>query len=357
MIKNFCFVCGHLFLLNTGAFTAEPPFAMGADLSLISHLEAKGVKYKEDGVIKSGLQIFKDHGCNYVRLRLFVDPDGTIGQVNTLAYTLDLAKKAKAQGMRFLLDFHYSDQWADPNNQSIPAAWRALDEAALQDQLRAYTRDTILTFKRENCAPEMVQIGNEINNGMMWPVGGPLTDSKKWEPLGKLLNAAAQGVKEADPNHEIIVMIHPACGGDKPVSLWFFDNIVAQAVPFDIIGLTYYPFWNGKLENLAENMATLAERFNKDIYVVECGKNWQGDAAAKPYPDTPAGQLEFMESLIRTVRAVPGGRGKGVFYWSPDWIDSGKWLQPAEPGKAWEQRALFDLEGNALPALDAFRGK
>ncbi len=355
-MRNLYLYLSYSFFLLVSV-NAETSFAMGADLSLVPHLESKGVIYRENGVEKSGLEIFKNHGCNYVRLRLFVKPDGTLGQVNTLAYTLDFAKKVKAQGMRFLLDFHYSDQWADPNNQSIPKAWQALDEALLLGRLRDYTRETLLAFKREGCAPEMVQIGNEINNGMMWPLGGPLKDGLKWVPLGKLLKAAAAGVKEADPQHEILVMIHPACGGDLPASRGFFDNIVAQSVPFDVIGLTYYPFWNGTLENLAANMAMLATRFGKDIYVVECGKNWQGDAAAKPFPDTPAGQQQFMEALIRTVREVPGGRGRGVFYWSPDWIDSGKWLLPAAPGKAWEERAFFDLGGNALPVLEVYRSK
>jgi len=333
---------------------AEPGFALGADLSLISHLEQNGVKYYDEGIEKPGLEIFQAHGCNYARLRLFVNPDGSSAQINTLEYTIDLAKKVKAHDMRILLNFHYSDQWADPTNQSIPAAWRGLDEPALQEMVRNYTRDTLLAFQREGCMPEMVQIGNEINHGMLWPVGGPLKDLK-WISLGNLLKAAVAGVREADPKHSILIMIHPASGGDQQASLGFFDNIVAQSVAFDVIGLTYYPFWNGSLGDLAGNMQALAARFQKDIYVVECGKNWQGDPMAKPFADTPEGQREFFEAVVRTVREVPNGRGKGVFYWSADWIDSAKWLVPVEPGKAWEERALFDMSGNALPAMEVFR--
>ncbi len=347
-------------LPHSMAIAAPQPFAYGADLSLVTHLEKNGVKFRQDGQVLPGLQIFHNHGCNFARLRLFVDPDGTAAQVNTLAYTLDLAQQAEALGMRILLNFHYSDQWGDPNNQSIPKAWKDLPEEALRQRVRDYTRETLEAFRERGCLPQMVQIGNEINHGMMWPIGGPLhheNGGKKWIPLGHLLKAAAQGVRDADPDRTISIMVHPACGGHAEAAISFFDNVVAQSVPFDVIGLTYYPFWNGSIEDLTQTMHQLAERYKRPIYVVEVGKNWNGDEQSKPFPDTPLGQKEFLKAVIDALHGVPNNLGQGFFYWAADWVQSPKWLESPEKSKQWEERALFDFEGNALPALELFRGK
>ncbi len=341
------------------ALPPPQPFAYGADLSLIQHVEKHGVQFRQENQVQPGLQIFRDHGCNFIRLRLFVNPDGTAGQVNTLAYTLDLAERAQALGMRILLNFHYSDQWADPNNQSIPQAWKDLAGDALCQRVREYTRETLAAFLLRGCLPQMVQIGNEINHGMLWPIGGPLhkdNGQEKWIALGHLLKAAAQGVRDADPDGTISIMVHPANGGHAEAAVGFFDNVVAQSVPFDVIGLTYYPFWNGSITDLTRTMHQLAERCKRPIYVVEVGKNWNGDPEAKPFPDTPLGQKDFLEAVIDALREVPNGLGQGFFYWAGDWVQSPKWLENPDSGMKWEQRALFDFEGNDLPAVELFRG-
>lgn len=198
-------------------------FVMGADLSLLQTIQDHGVQYKEAGQIKDPLMIFKDHGCEYVRLRLFVNPDGKEGQVNTLSYTLKLARRVKAGGLKFYLDYHYSDAWADPGHQSFPAAWHNRSHAQLVERVYTYTRDTMAAFKRAGCAPEIVSVGNEVSNGMMWPDGGPLNSDARWDAFADLLKAGIRAVRESDL--EAIIMIHDAQGGNKDIGRWFYDNL------------------------------------------------------------------------------------------------------------------------------------
>ena len=333
---------------------ADDAFVVGADLSLLKYIEDHGVSYRDNGQGKDGLAIFRDHGFNWVRLRLFVNPDGKEGQVNTMPYTLAMATQAKAAGFHFLLDLHYSDGWADPGHQIVPRAWAQLSHVQLVDQVFAYTRDTVAAFRDEDCAPDMVEVGNEITLGMMWP-DGKIGSDGKWDAFGDLLKAGIRGVHAGEGSVPIKIMLHIDRGGDKGVSRWFFEHLATQAVPFDVIGLSYYPFWNGKLDKLKENMAYLAGRFHKDIIVAETGYNWRdADPKKLEYPPTPEGQSAFLSALAKAVASVPDGHGKGVFYWAPEWIDGTKWGGPPWT-HSWENRALFDDQGNALPALDAFR--
>jgi arabinogalactan endo-1,4-beta-galactosidase len=331
-----------------------PPFALGADLSLLKHLEDHGIQYQDAGVAKDALLILKDHGCNYVRLRLFLAPTGNEGQVNSLPYTLELARRVKADGLDFLLDLHYSDSWADPGHQMMPAQWKGLTHAQLVERVFSYTRDTLAAFQQAGCAPDMVEVGNEITNGFLWPDGGPLSEAK-WDDFTDLLKAGIRGVHANDTAHPIKIVIHIDRGGDQGVSKWFFDHLNAHSVPFDVIGLSYYPFWNGPIEGLKQNLAFLAQTYGKDIIVAETGFNWRnGPSKQAPWPSTPEGQKDFLIDLIRTVAATPNGHGRGVFYWAPEWIEGDKWSGPKWSGD-WENRALFDDSGHALPALDAFR--
>jgi len=338
-----------------GAPGAGRLMMMGADLSLLQHLQDHGVQYKEAGQPKDPLLIFKDHGCNWVRLRLFVAPDGTRGQVNTLAYTLKLAKRVKQAGLRLMLDLHYSDHWADPGHQRIPAAWKDLDHGQLVARVAAYTRDTLAAFAQDGCPPDMVAVGNEITNGMMWPAGGPLSDDAKWAALADLLKAGLGGVREGAGGRAPRTMIHIDKGGDKQVGRGFFDQLQRRDVAFDVIGLSYYPFWHGSLAELRENLASLAETYRKDIIVVETAYDARGGPQGNlPFPPAPAGQKAFLEELVRVVAATPGGRGRGVVYWAPEWIAAKDPDGSSAPGP-WASRALFDGDGNARPALQAFR--
>ena len=345
---------------------AQPPFGVsvkngddagsvkGADLSLLSFIEENGVQYREAGQPKSALMIFKDHGCNYVRLRLFVHPDGTEGQVNTLEYTLSLAKRIKQAGLRLLLDFHYSDGWADPGHQNIPGEWKELSHEALVKQVFDYTKDTLAAFQRADCLPDMVEVGNEITNGMMWPAGGPLKTPADFDAFAYLLKAGVRAVREFGSSEIIKVMIHVDKGGNSGVSKWFFDNCQQRQVNFDVIGLSYYPFWNGSLDDLRNNLSFLAATYQKDIVVAETGFNARGNAPrSAAFAYTPEGQKVYLESLLRIIAATPGGHGKGFFYWAPEWIMSQRWHGPKWSSQ-WEDRALFDSNGNVLPAIGVY---
>ena len=241
MIRVFLLL---LFVMPIGCSTkadrSDSNFARGVDVSLLPHLEDRGITFRDNGRPDDALRVFKRHGVNYVRLRLFVDPDGTIGQVNTLPYTLALAKRVKRVGLQFLLDLHYSDHWADPKSQHIPKAWRGLDQPQLVTQVREYTRQTLLAFHDDGCAPDMVQVGNEIANGMLWPNGGSLDDAKKWEPFAELVQAGIAGVHDAAAvtgEKAPPIMIHAHAGDDETVCRWFFDNLRQRGVRWDIIGL------------------------------------------------------------------------------------------------------------------------
>ena len=344
------------------------PFAMGADLSLLQYIQDHGVEYKDAGRIQDPLLLFKNYGVNFVRLRLFVEPDGRNGQVNTLPYTLRLARRVRDAGIRLLLDLHYSDGWADPAQQTTPAAWRSLSHADLTERVFTYTREVLSAFRREGCLPDMVQVGNEITNGMLWPDAGPFSDTASWtdaaapcpapdagwDALADLLRAGIRAVGAEDPAGAVEVMLHIDKGGSRLVSQWFFDNLLRHGVTFDVIGLSFYPFWHGTLADLADNLAFLAQTYKKDIVVVETGYDACGAGPSPlPFPLTPFGQRDFLQALIRTVAAAPDSRGRGVFYWAPEWIAGSDWDGPVWSG-AWENRALFDRAGNALPALRAF---
>jgi arabinogalactan endo-1,4-beta-galactosidase len=356
--------------LTALALPARGQFAKGADLSLLQYLQDHGVEYKEGGQVKDPLLIFKEHGCNYARLRLFLAPNGQAGQVNTLSYTLGLAQRVKRAGMKWLLDLHYSDGWADPGHQIMPAEWRKLSHAQLVERVFCYTRETVAAFRREGCRPDMVEVGNEITDGMMWPDGGPLSDAAKWneaanpmpaadakwDALADLLKAGIRGAREdgGEGGGAAKIMIHIDKGGSQAVARWFFDNLQRQGVTFDVIGLSYYPFWHGPLGDLKENLAFLAQTYQKDIMVVETSyETWGGEQKKLPFPLTPEGQKAFLEELMRTVAATPGGRGQGVFYWAPEWIMGKKWSASGGSGQ-WEDRALFDHSGNMRPAMRAF---
>ena len=198
---------------------------------MLQHIQDRGVQYKEAGQVKDPLLIFKNHGCNYVRLRLFLSPNGKEGQVNTLSYTLRLAKRVKQAGLKFMLDLHYSDGWADPSHQTMPAEWKGLSHQQLVERVFAYTRETLAAFQREGVMPDMVEVGNEITNWMMWPDAGSISDTAKWndsanpapsadarwDHLADLLKSRIRGVRESDPSGAVTVMIHIDKGGSRAV--------------------------------------------------------------------------------------------------------------------------------------------
>jgi len=319
-------------------------YAIGADVSFLAKCEQDGVVFKENGQPVDVLAMLRAHHYNWVRLRVFHDPIAAPDKLpNDLPYPLALARRAKALGFRILLDLHYSDSWADPGKQPMPAAWAKLKHKLLVEQVFAYTRDTIAAFAQQGLMPDMVQVGNEITNGMLWP-DGKLPDN--WDNFADLLKAGIAGVEAGRgtaPKPRI--MIHIERSGNYDAAVWFFDNLIAHHVRFDVIGLSYYPFWHGNLVTLRGNLHDLALRYHLPIIVVETAYNWTPGAmtAKKPdLPETPEGQLAFLRAVDAAVRAIPDGLGQGVFWW-----------ESAAEGSL-RGRSFFDNNGNVLPVITAF---
>ncbi len=319
-----------------------PPveYAVGADLSFLKQAEDGGVVFKDNGQAKPGLEIFKEHGYNWIRLRLFHTPPEL---PNNLQYTIALATAAKKLGFHFLLDFHYSDTWADPGKQFIPKAWQGMPHTQLVNAVFDYTRQTISAFRDANVLPDKVQIGNEITNGMLWP-DGRLPDN--WDNFAELVKAGIAGVEAGKGNEpRPPIMIHIDRGGDKIRTKYFFDKLNSYRVNYDVIGQSYYPWWHGSLNHLRENMIFMAGEYKKDIIVVETAYNWEPaeyEHRPPPFPETAEGQRQFLEGVNRIVQETPQGLGKGVFWW-----------EPAVMGRL-RTRGFFDHDGNALPVMTVF---
>jgi arabinogalactan endo-1,4-beta-galactosidase len=315
-------------------------YAIGADVSFLAQAEKQGVVFKDNGVSRPGLQILKDHGYNWVRLRLFHTPTQL---PNDLPYTIALAKDAKKLGFKFLLDYHYADDWADPGKQPIPKAWQGKSQQELAQAVFEYTRDTIVAFSDAGVLPDMVQIGNEVINGMLWPDGKL---PQNWDNFVQLIYAAINGVDAGRGNNtRPKIMIHIDRGADLKRTKEFFDKLHSYDVPYDIIGQSYYPWWHGSLNDLRQNLEFMAREYQKDIIVVEAAYNWQpGNYVNKPapFPESPDGQRQFLDELNRVVMQTPNGRGKGVFWW-----------EPAVTG-ALTSRGFFDDHHNALPVVTVF---
>jgi arabinogalactan endo-1,4-beta-galactosidase len=327
------------YVLHFNPINAQP-YAIGADLSFLKAAEDGGTSFKENGKVKQGLQIFKDHGYNWIRLRLFHSPTEL---PNNLTYTIALAREAKDMGFKFLLDFHYSDTWADPGKQYIPKAWENLDHAILVDSVYEYTHRTMEAFRNAGAYPDMVQPGNEIIHGMLWP-NGHIPDS--WDQFIELLQAGINGVLAENGERPAPgIMIHIDQGGNKEKTRYFFDKIFEYGIDFDVIGQSYYPWWHGSLLDLRENLHFMATAYKKPIVLVEvayCSKPTEYIEKPAPYPETPEGQKEFLESVHEMVLHTPDNLGIGIFWW-----------EPATFG-GHSHRDYFDDEGNVLPVINVF---
>jgi arabinogalactan endo-1,4-beta-galactosidase len=337
-------------------------FIQGADISSLPAIEDHGGVFKENGAPKDPLLIFQDHGLNYIRLRIWHTP--AAGYAN-LEKTLQIAVRIKSLGFKLLLDVHYSDTWADPGHQTKPAAWESLPFAALRDSVFQYTRDVITALKNQNTLPDMVQIGNEIICGMLWNDGrvcDPFNTPRQWTQLAELIGEGIHGVNESlSADDTVQIMIHIDRGGDNGGSRWFYDHLLAQNVDFDIIGLSYYPWWHGTLSDLEFNTHDLAGRYGKDIVIVETAYPWTLDwcddshnivgnsSHQHPgYPATVEGQTDFLNDLIDLIQGIPGNKGMGLFYWAPEWISA------PGLGSPWENVTLFDFSGELLNSISAF---
>lgn len=311
-------------------------FAKGADVSWLPQMEATGYRfYDTDGKEKDCLQLLKKRGMNTIRLRVFVNPSqdkasGHCSKEETVAMALR-AQKAK---MRIMIDFHYSDTWADPAKQAKPAAWANLSFDALQKKVYEHTFDVLIALKKAGITPEWVQVGNEIPGGMLWPDGS----TNNWAQLAQLLNKGYEATKAV--NAKIKVIVHVDEGNNNEKFRWFFDKATEHQVKYDVIGLSYYPFWIKKdysetIADLQNNLNDMASRYQREVMVVEVGG----------VDEQVQNTKELLAATIKAVRAVPNNKGLGVLYWEP------------QGAKSWSGYALsaWQPDGKPSPALDAFK--
>ncbi|MEU6251000.1 arabinogalactan endo-1,4-beta-galactosidase [Glycomyces sp. NPDC047010] len=348
-----------LAVLGSGtAASAQTAFARGADISSLPKSEALGGAYMwPDGWKEDAVWILQKSGVNWIRLKVWVNPaDGYNNKTRVVA----LAKRARAAGLNVLVDFHYSDSWADPGQQTKPAAWAGYSVAQLKTAVYNHTADVLGAMVSAGAAPQMVQIGNELNGGMLWPTGryGQLDN------LAQFLISGANAAYAAVPG--IKVMLHLAEGGNNSLFRWFFDAMKSRGVWWDAIGASYYPYWHGSLSGLQSNLNDVAARYAKPVYVVETAYPFTASdsdgfaniiSSSTPvsgYPASTTGQSNMLKAIANVVKAVPNGRGAGVFWWEATWTAvKGNGWDPTNPssGNGWENQALFDYAWKATPAL------
>jgi arabinogalactan endo-1,4-beta-galactosidase len=346
-------------------------FYFGSDLSYDNQILDHGGTYKVNDQVRDPYVIFKESGNDIVRLRLWhnpvwtkevYDPDGPqmYNDLYDVARAIDLSRK---QGMKVLLDFHYSDIWADPGTQEIPAAWKNIkDINVLRDSVYNYTFKSLNYLGSKGLLPEFVQLGNEINCGMLYEFNGsPVTGfpscnvcNGQWTNLRTVLNGGIKAVRDvAGQSSAIKILLHVA---DPANVEWWFDNVTASVTDFDMIGFSYYPIWHTQvsLEQLSDRVAAFKEKYHKDIMILETAYPWTSggndeynnqfstQTPITGYPYTPQGQLDMMKAI--TQELLDGG-GRGIIYWEPAWITSNihdYW----NTGSSWENCTFFDFNNN-----------
>lgn len=309
----------------------NPAFVKGADVSWLTEMEAAGRKfYNSNGVEQDLFQILKDLGMNTIRLRVWVNPAG--GWSNT-ADVVAKAVRAKNAGMKIMIDFHYSDWWADPGKQNKPAAWASQDFATLKQLLSAHTSLVLNTLKSNGVTPAWVQVGNETNDGMLWPDGKASTNMNNY---AQLVLAGYNAVKAVDTSIKVIV--HISNGWDNNLFRWNLDGLKNNGAQWDITGMSLYPTagnWATLNAQCLANMNDMVARYNKDVMVVEVGMSWDQATACNA----------FLTDLIAKVKSVNNNRGLGVLYWEPQSYNN------------WQGYTLgaFDNSGKPTIALNAFK--
>jgi arabinogalactan endo-1,4-beta-galactosidase len=344
-------------------------FSKGADLSYVNQIQDKGGVYRDSGRVKDPYLIFRQAGANTVRLRLWHNPTWQKNYASGPLYS-DLRdvtrsiKRAKAAGLAVNLDLHYSDDWADPAKQETPAAWKNLPFNTLRDSVYRYTKEVLEHLKKENAVPEMIQIGNENNSGMLHPAGK--INGNDFKPFGQLLQSGIRAVRDFSATATIRprVILHVA---QLQNADWFFKGVTTSGgvTDFDIAGISHYFKWStiGTFQEVGNILRNLKTQYGKPTMIVETAYPWTaqgadsygniigGDTGAAGYEVSPAGQLRYMQDLQRTIREAGG---IGLQYWEPAWITSpmkDRW----GTGSSWENCALFDFSGNVLSSMQMYR--
>ncbi|HAQ20891.1 MAG TPA: arabinogalactan endo-1,4-beta-galactosidase [Prolixibacteraceae bacterium] len=312
-------------------------FAKGADISWLPQMEVTGYQFLNDNGDKEDcFKILKDHGINSIRLRVFVNPsdDKASGHCSR-DETVAMAVRAQKWGMRVMIDFHYSDSWADPGKQRKPKAWEGHDFPTLLNDLYHYTFDVMTALKTAGVISEWVQVGNETVGGMIYPEGS----TSNWPQLAQLINKGYEAIKAVSPQSKVI--LHVDQGNNSGRFRWWFDAAKVNGAKYDVIGLSYYPFWlEGKpdytlsIDDLGANLKDMASRYGKEVMVVEVGG--EDFKVQNTY--------DMLVAVQKKVKEVPEGRGLGVFYWEP------------EGARSWSRYALsaWGDDGRPTKALDAF---
>jgi len=310
--------------------SAAAGFAKGADVSWLTEMEAAGVKFYNSGGMKQDLlQLLKDKGMNSVRLRVWVNPAGGWCNAQDL---LAKALRAKNLGFRIMIDFHYSDSWADPAQQNKPAAWSGQAIAALRTSVATHTTEVLTLLKNNKISAEWVQVGNETNNGMLWEEGKA---SVNMNNFAELVLSGYNAVKAVSPTSKVIV--HLSNGYDNSLYRWMFDGLKAQGAKWDVIGMSMYPSaadWPVKNTQCLANMNDMISRYGSELMICEVGMPASEAAAAKA----------FISDLISKVKSLPSDKGLGVLYWEPQAYNSWKGYK----------LGAFDDSGKPTVAMDAF---
>ena len=341
--------------INSLLFTQSNEFMKGVDLSMLKQVEDNGGLFYDNVNQIDPIQEFNSKGINTVRLKIWHNP---LLNYNDLESVLEIAERVKDAELDLLLDFHYSDTWADPSNQNKPAAWENLNFETLCDSIEQYSRYVITKLKNQNTLPKYVQIGNETDCGFLWPDGyvcGESNNDIQWNKLRDLFMHAIEGVNTAlDFEDSLKIISHVSSGGN-----WFFGNLLEEDIPIDILAISYYPMWHGTLADLNQNINMLATQFGKPVLVVETAYpftlSWNDNTnnilgletqLLDGYEASEEGQFSFLYDLISLVH--DNDFGYGICYWAPDWISTSQF------GSPWENQALFDFDGQLLDAVSVF---
>jgi arabinogalactan endo-1,4-beta-galactosidase len=337
---------------------ATPPlkYWRGVDASFVPQYRDLKAEFFVGKQKTDPLKALADAGNNLLRLRVWVNPKDGYCDLN---HTLVMARDAKKLGMDLQIDFHYSDWWADPGNQTPPDKWKNLTFDELEKTVEVHSREVIQALVKQGTPPVIVQVGNEIRPGMLWPFGQ--ISKSGFGPLAKLIKAGIRGVRGAmPPRKPSWIMIHNDAGGDAKGCLEFYTKLQEQKVDFDMIGLSFYPWWHGSLADLKANMTGLVGKFRMPINVTETAYPFSNGFKDKTnnfvyektkmncdFPATPDGQAQFLRELHKVVRSLPNRLGTGVSYWAPEYV--------AHPGieTPYENLTLFDFDNRLLPGAIA----
>lgn len=316
---------------TTDTTKTDTVFAKGADLSWITEMEKNNIKfYNASGTAMEATALMKSLGMNSIRLRVWVNPsDGWCNTQDLLVKAL----RAKNLGMRIMIDFHYSDTWADPSNQAKPAAWTSLSFADLKTAVATHTTEVLNVLKTNNITPTWVQVGNETSDGMLWEDGRASTNMANYAAL---TTTGYNAVKAVFPNAKVIVHINN--GQDNSLFRWIFDGLTKYGAKWDVIGMSLYPSttnWSTYNTQCLTNMNDMVSRYGKEVMICEVGMSWDSPAIAK----------SFLTDLIAKTKTVTGNKGLGVFYWEPEAYGN------------WKNYTLgaFDNTGKPTVAMDAFK--